>query len=104
MVNKPGQFQQQFPPLFPIFIIVLIKLVPSKKSAGTAISCASNLCTAVGRDQNKEFRDNASFMKEKGPRVGIKYIAIVFSILTRKPKIIIIRSNLIYLLVLIVGL
>ena len=33
---------------------------------GTAISDASNLCTAVGGDQNKEFKGNAS-----------EYIAIV---------------------------
>jgi len=45
------------------------------------------MCTAVGGDQNKEFRGNASFLREKGPRVGIEYIAIVFSILTRKPKV-----------------
>ena len=61
---------------------------------GTAISHASNLCTAVEGDQNKEFRGNASFLREKGPRGGIQiYIAIVFSILTRKPNIISIRSN-----------
>jgi len=58
---------------------------------GTAIPDASNLCTAVG-DQNKEFRGNASFLREKGTRDGIK----IFSILTRKPKIICIPSNLIY--------
>jgi len=39
---------------------------------GTAIFDASNLCTAVGGDQNKEFRGNASFLREKGPRAGIK--------------------------------
>ena len=39
---------------------------------GTAISDASNLCTAVGGDQNKEFRGNASFLREKDPRGGIK--------------------------------
>jgi len=38
----------------------------------------------------------ASFLREKGPRGGKEYIAIVFSILTRKPKIISIHSNLIY--------
>jgi len=78
MVNKPGQFQQQFPPLFPIFIIVLIKLVPSKKSAGTAISCASNLCTAVGRDQNKEFRGNASFLRERAQKGWNKNVMILY--------------------------
>jgi len=26
----------------------------------------------VGGDQNKEFRDNASFLREKGPRGEIK--------------------------------
>ena len=63
---------------------------------GNAISAASNMCTAVGGDQNKELRGNASFLREKGPRGGIRiYIAIVFSILTRKPKIKSIRSNLI---------
>ena len=29
-------------------------------------------CTAVGGDQNKEFRGNASFLREKGQRGGIK--------------------------------
>ena len=35
---------------------------------GTAISDALNLRTPVGGDQNKEFRGNASFLREKGPR------------------------------------
>ena len=35
-------------------------------------SKASNLCTSVGGDQNKEFRGNAAFLREKGPRGGIK--------------------------------
>ena len=39
---------------------------------GTAISDASNLCTAVGGNQNKEFRGNATFLREKGPRGGIR--------------------------------
>jgi len=30
------------------------------------------LCTAVGGDQNKELRGNASFLREKGPRGGIR--------------------------------
>ena len=48
---------------------------------GTTISHASNLCTAVGGDQNKEFRDNASFLREKGPRGGIKiYCYCIFHI------------------------
>ena len=42
---------------------------------GTAISDASNLCTAVGGDQNKEFRGNASF--ERGGGGEYEYIAIV---------------------------
>jgi len=41
---------------------------------GTAISDASNLCTAVGGDQNKEFRGNSSFLREKGPR-GVLYFS-----------------------------
>ena len=41
---------------------------------GTAISDASNLCTAVGGDQNKEFRGKTSIMSGV---VGIKYIDIV---------------------------
>ena len=44
---------------------------------GTAKSDASNLCTAVGGDQHKEFRGNTSFLRSKGPRGGIR-IAIVF--------------------------
>jgi len=36
---------------------------------GTAISHASNRCTAVGGDQNKEFRGNASFLRERAQRV-----------------------------------
>ena len=63
---------------------------------GTAISDASNLCTAVGGDQDKEFMGNASFLMEKGTRGGIRiYIFIVFSIMPRKPKVISIRSSLI---------
>ena len=33
---------------------------------GTAISDASNLCTEVGGDQNKEFRGKTSIMREGG--------------------------------------
>ena len=33
---------------------------------GTAISDASNLCTAMGGDQNKEFRGKTSIMWEGG--------------------------------------
>jgi len=47
---------------------------------GTALSHASNLCTAVGGIKTK----------------NSKNIAIVFSKLTRKPKIVCIRSNWIY--------
>ena len=43
---------------------------------GTAISHASNMCTAVGGDQNKEFMGNASFLREKGPRGGIRIFYI----------------------------
>ena len=43
---------------------------------GTAISNASNLCTAVGGDQNKEFRGKTSIMRCGGGG-EIKYIAIV---------------------------
>ena len=39
---------------------------------GTAISHASNLCTAVGGDQN------ASFLREKGPRGWNKNILILY--------------------------
>ena len=38
----------------------------------TAMSDASNLCTVVDGDQNKEFRGNASFLREKSPRGGIR--------------------------------
>ena len=38
---------------------------------GTAISDASNLCTAVGGDQNKEFRGNASFVRGEGVNMKI---------------------------------
>ena len=48
---------------------------------GTAISDASNLCTAVGGDQNKKFRGNTSFLREKGPRGGIRiYCYCIFHI------------------------
>ena len=40
---------------------------------GTAISDASNLCTAVGGNQNKEFRGKTSIWGGKG---GIRYIDI----------------------------
>ena len=36
---------------------------------GTDISDASNQFTAVGGDQNKEFRDSASFLRERAQRV-----------------------------------
>ena len=39
-------------------------------SPGTAISDVSNQCTAVGGDQNKEFRGNASFLRVKSPKGG----------------------------------
>ena len=51
------------------------------------VSNLSNLCTAVGGDQNKEFRGNISFLREI-------YCFCIFHI-TKKPKIISIRSNLI---------
>ena len=38
---------------------------------GTAISDASNLCTAVGGDQNKEIRGNASFVRGEGVNMKI---------------------------------
>ena len=76
--------------------VMLVRFSQEIYRPGTAISDASNPCTAVGGDQNKEFRGNASFLIEKGPRVEYKYIAIEFSRLTRKPKIICIRSILIY--------
>ena len=45
------------------------------------MSHASNLCTEVGGDQNKEFRGNASFLREKGPRGGIRiYCYFIFHI------------------------
>ena len=48
---------------------------------GNAISHASNLCTAVGGDQDKEFRGNASFLREKGSRGGIRiYCYCIFHI------------------------
>ena len=48
---------------------------------GTAISDASNLCTAVGGDQNKKFRGNALFLREKGPRGVIRlYCYCIFPI------------------------
>ena len=47
----------------------------------TAISHASNMCTAVEGDQNKEFRGNASFLMVKGPRDGIRiYCYCIFHI------------------------
>ena len=58
---------------------------------------ASNLCTAVGGDQNKEF--NASFLREKGPRGGIRIYCYCIFHIDQKAKIICIRSNLIYSLV-----
>ena len=53
-----------------IYLILNTAVKPSSNQEiyrpGTAISDASNLCTAVGGDQNKEFKGNAS-----------EYIAIV---------------------------
>jgi len=53
---------------------------------GNAISHASNLCTAVGGDQNKELRGNASFLREKGPRGGIKNILLLYFHIDQKAK------------------
>ena len=36
---------------------------------GTAISDASNLCTAVGGDQNKELRGKTSIMRGEGNKI-----------------------------------
>ena len=46
---------------------------------GIAISHVSNLCTAVGGDKNKEFRGNASFLREKGGGIRI-YCYCIFHI------------------------
>ena len=59
------------------------------------LSDLSNLCTAVGGDQNKEFRGVLSFLREKGPRGGIRIYCFCIFHITKKPKIISIRSNLI---------
>ena len=47
---------------------------------GTALYDASNLCTAVGGDQNKEFRGNASFLtfEGKGPKGWNKNILLLY--------------------------
>ena len=58
-----------------------IKIDPGNQEIyrpGIAISHASNLCTGVGGDQNKEFRGNASFLREKGPRGGIRILLLYF--------------------------
>ena len=57
-----------------IYFELDVRLFQEIYRPGTAISNASNLCTAVGGDQNKEFRDKTSIMREGGE---IKYIAIV---------------------------
>ena len=53
---------------------------------GTAIFHALNLCTAVGGDQNKEVRGNASFLREKGPRGGIKIYCFCLFHIDQKEK------------------
>jgi len=53
---------------------------------GTSISYASNLCTAVGGDQNKEFRGNASFLREKGPRDGTRIYCYCIFYIEKKAK------------------
>ena len=53
---------------------------------GNAISYASYLCTAVGGDQNKELRGNASFLREKGPRGGIKIFCYCIFHIDQKAK------------------
>ena len=50
------------------------------------MSDASNLCTAVGVDQNKEFRGNASFLREKGPRGGIRIYCYCIVYIDQKAK------------------
>ena len=48
---------------------------------GTAISHASNPCIAMVGDQNKEFRGNASFLRETSPRGGIRiYCYCIFHV------------------------
>ena len=42
------------------------------------LSHASNLCTAVGGDKNKEFRGNASFFEGKGPKGWNKNILLLY--------------------------
>ena len=56
----------------------------------TSISHASNLCTAVGGDQNKEFRGNALFLWEKGKGIRIDCYCIFH--IDQKAK----NHNLIY--------
>ena len=46
-----------------IFALLYFAHVQEIYRPGTAISDASNRCTAVGGDQNKEFRGNASFVR-----------------------------------------
>ena len=42
------------------------------------MSHASNLCTAVGGDQDKEFRGNASFFEGKEPKGWNKNILLFY--------------------------
>ena len=58
------------------------------KTRNSIINYASNLCAAVGGDQNKEFRGNASFLREKGLRDGIKIHCYCIFHIDQKAKII----------------
>ena len=58
--------------LGPGIVLFRLHLVQEIYRPGTTISDASNLCTAVGGDQHKEFRGKISIMRGE-----IRYIDIV---------------------------
>ena len=87
MKNFKNYVFKQFFCQFGTFFLLCYSIYSYIHRPGTAITHASNMCAAVGGDQNKAFRGNASFLREK------IYCYRIFHIKTRKPKIISIRSN-----------
>ena len=76
-VLKKTHFFSQRLIFYPIIMTIICQLakVSIKKyidSSGTAISDASNLCTVGGGDQNREFRGNSSFLRDKAPGQGVE--------------------------------
>ena len=77
-VQQNGRFTLFSSKFLSIYSILYGKSQEMYRPGTTILIDASNLCTAVGGDQNKEFRGHAPFFMEKG---GIKiYCYCIFHI------------------------